>query len=86
MPTGQPSVTDAAGQRSFACSPAAVAAFIVDESERLLLVSCPEKRGAPDRWEVLNGALEAGETLLEGVLRDPERLIGFDTPALRQKR
>lgn len=70
MPTGQPSVTDAAGQRSFACSPAGVEAFIVDRQERLLLVSCPDKRRAPGKWEVLNGALEAEETLLQGVLRE----------------
>jgi 8-oxo-dGTP pyrophosphatase MutT (NUDIX family) len=70
MSQAQPIVTDAIGGRRFACTPAAVLAFVVDERERLLLLSCPDKRDAPGKWEVVNGALEAGETLLEGALRE----------------
>jgi NAD+ diphosphatase len=76
MSHAQPIVTDAAGGRRFACTPAAVLGFIVDERERLLLLSCPDKRNAPGRWEVVNGALEAGETLLEGVLREVHEEAG----------
>ena len=72
----QPIVVDAAGRRRFACSPCAVAAFIVDERERLLLLSCPEKRRSPGKWEIVNGALEAAETLLEGVLREVREEAG----------
>ena len=60
MATKQPIVSDAAGRRRFACSPAAVAAFIVDESERLLLLSCPEKRCAPGKWEIVNARSRRG--------------------------
>jgi 8-oxo-dGTP pyrophosphatase MutT (NUDIX family) len=74
--SNQPIVADAVGQRQFACAPCAVAAFIVDERERLLLLSCPDKRGAPGKWEVVNGALEAGETLLQGVLREVREEAG----------
>lgn len=76
MPDAQPTISDAAGRRTFACSPAAVAAFIVDQDERLLLFSCPAKRRKPGRWEVINGALEADETLLEGVLREVREEAG----------
>jgi 8-oxo-dGTP pyrophosphatase MutT (NUDIX family) len=78
MPHNQPFVTDAAGSRSFACSPVAVVAFIVDGRERLLLLSSPRKRGAPGKWEVINGGLEAEETLLDGVLREVHEEAGQD--------
>jgi 8-oxo-dGTP pyrophosphatase MutT (NUDIX family) len=76
MPGAQPIVTDAAGQRRFACSPGAVVAFIVDDQERLLVLSCPDKRRAPGCWEVVSGALEAGETLLGGLLREIREEVG----------
>jgi 8-oxo-dGTP pyrophosphatase MutT (NUDIX family) len=63
----QPLITDSSGSRLFACSAAAVLGFIVDEDERILLLSHPAR---PGRWEVVNGALESGETLLDGVLRE----------------
>ena len=72
----QPIVADAAGHRHFACAPCAVAAFIVDDRERLLLLSCPDKRRSPGKWEIVNGALEAGETLLQGVLREVREEAG----------
>ncbi len=72
----QPIVVDSAGRRRFACSPCAVGAFIVDERERLLLLSCPDKRRSPGKWEIVSGALEAGETLLEGVLREVREEAG----------
>lgn len=61
----QPSVTSSTG-RTFACSPAAVLVFIINENEQFLLLRHPERAG----WEVVNGALEAQETVLEGVLRE----------------
>jgi ADP-ribose pyrophosphatase YjhB (NUDIX family) len=65
----QPSLVAANGRR-FAGFAAAVLVFIIDtSSRRLLLLSSPAKRGRPG-WEIVNGGLEAGETLLEGVLRE----------------
>lgn len=62
----QPIVTDTRG-RQFASSVAGVLALIVDSDERFLLLSHPQR---PGRWEVVNGALDAGETLLAAVLRE----------------
>ena len=67
MPNPQPTITDATGRRQFACSPAAGLAFLVNEREELLLLSHPRRPGC---WEVVNGAREAAETLLDGVLRE----------------
>jgi len=75
MPNQQPPITDVTGRRQFACSPAAVLAFIVNEQEQVLLLAHPKRaRG----WEVINGALEAHETVLEGVLREIREEAGSD--------
>lgn len=66
---GQPELVAANGRR-FAGFAAAVLVFIVDpETRRFLLLSSPAKRARPG-WEIVNGGLEAGETLLEGVARE----------------
>jgi ADP-ribose pyrophosphatase YjhB (NUDIX family) len=77
MPNYQPSIPDASRRRMFACSAAGVLAFIVDEQERLLLLAHPRRNG---EWEVVNGALDAEETILEGVLREIREEAG---PAVR---
>jgi len=69
----QPTITDATGQREFACFPVGVGAFILDQQERILVLSAPN---SPERWEIACGALEAGETLLEGVLREIREELG----------
>ena len=74
MPGKPPVVTDTHG-RQFACFPVAVLIFIVDEDERILFLSHPEQRGA---WQIVKGALEAGETILEGVLRETREEVGPD--------
>lgn len=67
--TAQPDLVAANGRR-FAGFAAAVLAFIVDPgTRRFLLLSSPAKRDGVG-WEVVNGGLEAGETLLEGVHRE----------------
>lgn len=48
-------------------------AFIVDEHQRLLLLSSPKR---PDKWEVVNGALDAGETIVDAVLREVREEAG----------
>lgn len=69
----QPVVFDRTGRRRFACSAAGVAAFIVKPGEQLLMISAPKTGG---RWTVVSGALEPGETLLEGVLREVREELG----------
>ncbi len=73
MPNQQPYVTTVNGKRQFACSPAAILVFIVNEKEEVLLLSHPKRNGG---WEVINGALEAGETVLEGALRETREEAG----------
>lgn len=75
MTNYQPQVTTIDGKRSFACSPAAILVYIVDEQERVLLLAHPKREGA---WEVVNGGLEAGETVLEGALRETREEAGPD--------
>jgi 8-oxo-dGTP pyrophosphatase MutT (NUDIX family) len=67
MPVQPSFVTDAKGKRQFGCASVAVQGIIVNEAEQVLLLSHPERKGV---WEVVSGAWEAGETLLQGVLRE----------------
>src|SRR5262245_13188763 len=69
----QPLITTVDGTRQFACSAAAILVFIVNEHEEILLLNHPKRRG---RWEVINGALEAGETVVEGALRETAEEAG----------
>jgi len=71
MPTQQPVLTAPSG-RPFACFPAIVLVFIVDDG-KLLLLSDPKY---PGQWQVVKGALEAGETILEGALREVREEAG----------
>jgi 8-oxo-dGTP pyrophosphatase MutT (NUDIX family) len=71
-PNRQPVITTARG-RQFACSPAAVLGYIVDAEERFLMLSSHKR---PGFWEVVNGGLEANETLLEGALREVREEAG----------
>ena len=65
----QPELVGANGRR-FAGFAAAVLVFIIDPStRRFLLLSSPAKRGRPG-WEIVNGGLEGGESVLEGVQRE----------------
>jgi len=67
----------AASGRRFAAFPAAVVVFVLDAEERLLLLSSPRR---PGRWEVVNGAMDASETVLDAAFgaalwKESERLI-----------
>lgn len=65
----QPELVAANGRR-FAGFAAAVLVFIIDPStRRFLLLSSPAKRGR-EGWEIVNGGLEGGETLIDGVTRE----------------
>lgn len=65
-PSWEARITSETG-RVFACFPVAVVAIIVDRAERLLLLTSPTGHGG---WEVISGALEANEALMDGVLRE----------------
>lgn len=70
-PARHPRITIASGRR-LACYPVAVLAFIVDSWDRFLLLRKPGQNG----WEVISGALEPGETVTEGVLREVREEAG----------
>ena len=69
----QPTIQTADGKRNFACSPAAVLAYIINENEQILFLSSPKR---PGWWENVNGALEDGESVLDGVLRETREEAG----------
>ncbi len=71
----QPTIQTVDGKRNFACSPAAVIGFIVNENEEILFLSSPKR---PGWWENVNGALDAGESVLEGVLREIREEAGSE--------
>lgn len=76
MSSQQPIVI-AAGprQRRFATSPVAIQAIIINQTEQILLLSSPTRKQG---WQVVSGALEAGETLLDGTLREVYEELGKD--------
>ena len=71
----QPYVTAVDGKRKFVCSPVAVMAFIVNDREEILLMAHPDQQGG---WQVVNGAMEADETVLQSVLRETREEAGSD--------
>jgi ADP-ribose pyrophosphatase YjhB (NUDIX family) len=74
MPANQPTITSAgAVPRHFAASAAAVQAVVVNADEQILLLSNP-RRG--QGWQLVSGALEAGETILDGALRELHEELG----------
>jgi NADH pyrophosphatase NudC (nudix superfamily) len=73
MTASQPRITTVRRHREFVCHPAVVQAFIVDDYDQILLLSRP---AFPESWEVVSGALEAEETILEAVLREVREEIG----------
>jgi 8-oxo-dGTP pyrophosphatase MutT (NUDIX family) len=70
----RPTMNSASG-RTFACFPAAVIAFIINEREEFLLLDARHRRGG---WELVSGALEADETVLAGVLREVGEELGTE--------
>lgn len=71
-PNPLPRRTSLDGRRSFACFPAAVLVFIINERKEFLLLKHPRRNG----WEIVNGALEDGETVLAGALRETAEEAG----------
>lgn len=67
-----PTVTTTDGRRVFPCFPAAVVVFIINDREEFLLLHHPQRAG----WEVVNGGLDAGLTILEGALKETREEAG----------
>lgn len=72
MPNQQPVIQSENGERAFACSPAAVVVFVVNAQEEILFGFHKRRQ----RWEVVSGALEAEETVLDGALRELREEMG----------
>lgn len=74
MTDRQPELVGENGRR-FAGFAAAVLVFVIDDDRRVLLMRSPRRtRG----WEIVNGGMEAGETLLDGVAREVAEETGSD--------
>ncbi len=59
--------------RPFSTSAIAIQAIIINEKEQILLLNSPTRNQG---WQVISGALEAGETILDGVLREVREEVG----------
>jgi ADP-ribose pyrophosphatase YjhB (NUDIX family) len=68
-------IIDATGRRIFAAYPVAVQAIIINEQEEILLLSSPT-RNLDGAWQTVSGALDAGETVLGGTLREVKEELG----------
>ena len=62
-----PKIASPGSGREFDCFPAAVLGFIINPEGQMLLLGNPDGR---HRWQVVNGALEHGETVVDGALRE----------------
>lgn len=69
----QPVIMDTDG-RQFACFPAAVLVIVINRDEEILLLSHPAR---PEEWQVIKGAVEAGETIAEAALREAREEAGI---------
>ncbi len=69
-----PELVGANGRR-FAGFAAAVLVFVLDDERRVLLLRAPARRRG---WEIVNGGLEAGESLEEGARREVAEEAGPD--------
>ena len=70
----QPTVISKRG-RPFATSAIALQAIIINDQEQFLLLSSPRRNG-DNEWQTVSGGLEAGETILQGILREVREEAG----------
>lgn len=77
MSSSQPFISNIKGTRRFACSAVALQAVVVSPEEKVLLLSSPHRSPA-GAWQVVSGALEAGETVLQGTLREAHEELGSE--------
>ena len=72
--TKQPTMISQRG-RPFATSAIALQGIIINEDDQLLLLSSPV-RNKEKEWQTVSGGLEAGETILDGMLREVQEEAG----------
>lgn len=60
-------------RRPFATSPIAIQAIVINEQAQFVLLNSATRQGG---WQVVSGGLEAGETILAGVLREVSEELG----------
>jgi ADP-ribose pyrophosphatase YjhB (NUDIX family) len=70
--TNQPTILTKQ-KRPFATSAIALQAIIMNKQEQILLLNSPTRNQG---WQVISGALEAGETILAGTLREVQEEAG----------
>ena len=70
----QPVVLSERG-RPFATSAVALQAIIINADEKILLLSSLRRNGK-NEWQTVSGGLDAGETVLDGVLREVQEEVG----------
>lgn len=76
MPSQQPFILSAGpNRRRFATTAVAMQAILVNQAEQVLLLASPTRTQG---WQAVSGALEAGETLLDGTLREVYEELGED--------
>jgi len=75
--TQQPTITTGSG-RVLPTYPAAVLAYVIDEQERILMLSSPNSNNG---WEPPNGAMDADETPLQAAIRELAEEAGPDVRA-----
>lgn len=76
MSNSHPHIVSAAPRfRKFAAAPMALQAILVDSAEQVLLLYSPARRQG---WQVVSGALEAEETILDGTLREVHEELGTE--------
>jgi 8-oxo-dGTP pyrophosphatase MutT (NUDIX family) len=59
--------------REYAAVPVAVQPILINSDLKILLLSSPRRQQG---WQLVNGALEAGETLMEGTRRELHEELG----------
>ncbi len=67
MSTKQTPILTTVSGRIFDTFAAAIVVVIVNEQEEILLLNSPKR---PGWWEVVNGAIDAGDTVLSAALRE----------------
>lgn len=72
MSINQPIIISQKG-RPFTASAIALQAIIINEQEQILLLNSPKRNQG---WQTISGGLEAGETILDGVLREVVEEVG----------
>lgn len=69
--TAKPTIRSANGKRIFSCFPGAVMVFHINHNEEFLMLTAGN-----DVWEVVSGALEDTESILDGAVRESLEELG----------